>query len=315
MSAYDVVVVGGGPAGLQAALLMARGRTRVLVCDSGTARHLASDASHSFLGADGMAPAELRRRGRMQLDPYDTVEFRDGLVDGLDRLSEGGFRVSVRGERGVTTRFVLLATGVRDVPLDLPGYDELWGTTLLHCPYCHGWEFRDRKLGALVLDEEAVGLAKKVTWWSNDVTFFVCPDVSLSEELSRELSSCGAAIETRRVRRFVGDLKEGRLEAVELEDGTTVPRDAVYYRPQQRQCPLVEELSSSLDLELDPEGFVKVDDQQQTSVSGLYAAGDLTTAYQQIVEAAGQGHRAASAIEGALKATCRPVRIAPDSRS
>ena len=299
MTGYEAVIVGGGPAGLQAALLMARGRTRVVVYDSGTARHLASAESHSFLGADGMPPVELRRRGREQLGPYETVDFRDAVVEDVALRPEGGFRVSVVGQQAVTTRFVLLATGVCDIHLDLPGYDDFWGKTLLHCPYCHGWEFRERKLGVLVANEGMVELAKKVPWWSSDVVMFVSPE--LPQELSEQLAGPGVVVERRPVRRFLGDTEAGRLEAVELEDGTNVPRDAVYYRPQQRQSRLVENLGSSLGLRLDADGFVQVDDEQQTGVPGLYAAGDLTTAYQQIVEAARQGHRAALAIEGVLK--------------
>jgi len=311
MRSHEVVVVGGGPAGLQAALLLARGRTRVVVYDSGTARHLVSPESHSFLGADGMPPVELRRRGRLQLEPYETVDFRDAVVEDIAPRPEGGFHVSVAGQQAVTARFVLLATGVRDIPLDLPGYREFWGKTLLHCPYCHGWEFRDRRLGALVLGERMIDLAKKVTWWSSDVVLFVDPDLPVPEQLS----AGGVTLERRRVRRLLGELETGRLEAVELEDGTTVPRDAIYYRPPQLQSGLVEKLRSTLGLGLDADGFVQVDDEQQTSVPGLYAAGDLTTAYQQIVEAARQGHRAASAMEGVLKTTCRPVRSSSDDET
>jgi len=315
MNEYEVVVVGGGPAGLQSALLMARGRTRVVVYDSGTARHLASAESHSFLGADGMPPVELRRRGREQLGPYETVDFRDAVVRDVSRLPDGRFRVSVQGGPDLTSRFVVLATGVRDVPLDLPGYEAFWGKTLLHCPYCHGWEFRERKLGVLVFDEPMVDLARKVTWWSKDVVMFVAPELSLSPERTKQLADRGAVLERRPVRRLLGEAAAGRLEAVELQDGTAIPRDAVYYRPQQRQSDLVERLRSSLGLRLDPDGFVQVDDEQRTSVPGLYAAGDLTTAYQQIVEAARQGHRAASSIENALKTTCQPVRIPLDRDS
>jgi len=305
MSEYAAVVIGGGPAGLSAALLLARGGTRAAVYDSGTARHLVSAETHSFLGADGMPPAELRLRGRQQLKPYGTVDFRDAIVQGIERRPEGGFRVSAVDEAAVTTRFVLLATGMRDIPVDLPGFADFWGKSILHCPYCHGWEFRGRKLGVLVLDEGMAGLAHKVTWWSPDVILFVPPDLSLPPELSESLSGLDAAIERRRVRRFLGDARSGRLEAVELEDGTLVPRAAVYYRPKQRQVDLVESLCSSLGLRLDPDGFVVVDAEQQTSVPGLYGAGDLTTTYQQIVEAARQGHRAASSIEHALKAAGR----------
>ncbi|HXV76214.1 MAG TPA: NAD(P)/FAD-dependent oxidoreductase [Candidatus Polarisedimenticolaceae bacterium] len=311
MGRYECVVIGGGPAGLQAALLMARGGTRAIVYDSGTARHLASAESHSFLAADGMPPAELRRRGREQLKPYGTVGFRDATVERVEPRLEGGFRVSIAGENdAVTTRFVLLATGVRDVPLAIPGFDDFWGTSILHCPYCHGWESRGLELGVLLFDEEMVDLAHKVTWWSRDVIVFVSPDLDLRPESSARLRKLDVAIETRRVRRFVGDAKARRLDAIELWDGTLVPRAAVYYRPKQRQAALVEALGSSLDLRLDAGGLVQVDDGQQTSVPGLYAAGDLTTAYQQIAEAARQGHRAASSIEHALKVDGRPADAA-----
>jgi thioredoxin reductase len=303
---FDAAVIGGGPAGLQAALLMARGGTRAVVYDSGTARHLVSARSHSFLGADGLSPAELRRRGRDQLKPYGTVEFHDALVEGVERRPEGGFLVSAEGRPAITTRFLILATGMQDIPLDLPGYADYWGRTLLHCPYCHGWEFRDARLGVLVFGDDTVDLALMVTWWSRDVILFVSPDYAVPEDLSRRLSACQAGIERRRVLRLLGSAAPGRLEAVELEDGTRVPRTALYYRPKQRQNALVERIRRSLGLRLTADGFVAVDEQMQTSVPGMYAAGDLTTAYQQIAEAVRQGHRAALSIERALKSAGRP---------
>jgi thioredoxin reductase len=301
MSPTDAVLIGGGPAGLQAALLLGRGGTRTVVYDSGTARHLVSAAAHGFLGADGMAPAELRRRGRDQLEPYRTVDFRDAVVHTIERLPDGCFRVVAEDQPALTTRYLVLATGMQDVPLDIPGYEDCRGKSVLNCPYCHGWEFRDEALGVLVQDLDNLNLALTVTWWSRDVVLFLSPELSLSADVSEKLSGLDATIELRRVRRLVGSAESGQLEAVELEDGTLVPRRAVYHRPKQLQAPLVEAVRSSLGLRFTDDGCVVVDEEMQTNVPGLYAAGDLTTKIQQIAEAAQQGHRAALSIERALK--------------
>ena len=303
MNEFQVVVVGGGPAGLQAALLMARGRTRALVYDSGTARHLATPHAHSFLGADGMPPEELRRRGREQLKPYGTIDYRAAKVTGIEKGSKGGFLVSAEGQPKVKTRFVLLALGMVDIHLDIPGYQDFWGKSVLHCPYCHGWEFRDQPLGVLAPTSDMLDMGLKLTSWSSDITVFIGREVEIPPEFAEREAASNVAVEKRPVRRLLGSKESGQLEAVELEDGTRICCAAVFYSPKQRQYQLVEELRSSLGLKLTEDDFVEVDESKQTSVQGIYAAGDLTTDYQHIAEAVALGHRAALSIELTLKKT------------
>ena len=301
MAAYQVVIVGGGPAGLSAALLMGRGRTRVLVCDWGTARHLAAPEAHSFLTRDGTPTAELRRIGREQLEPYETIEFRHAEVTAIERRPEGGFRVSAEGQPTVDAQFVLLAAGMVDIHLEIPGYMDFWGKSVVHCPYCHGWEFRDQPLGVLAPTPDMLDMGPLLTHWSKDVIVFATPELEIPEEPASRMEAERVVVERRPVRRIVGSSNSGMLEAVELEDGARIPRAALYYRPKQRQCDFVQDLGPGLGMRFTEAGFVEVDEWQGTSVAGIYAAGDLVTARQQIVVAAAQGFTAALAIEQALK--------------
>ena len=301
MTEYQVVIVGGGPAGLSAALLMGRGRTRALVCDTGSARHLVAPEAHSFLTRDGTPPAELRRIGREQLEPYETIEFRHAEVTSIEQRPEGGFRVSAEGQPAIDAQFVLLATGIVDIHLEIPGYMDFWGKSLVHCPYCHGWEFRDRPLGVLAPTPDTLDMGPLLTHWSKDVIVFAQAELEIPEELASRMEAKHVAVERRSVRRIVGSSNSGMIEAVELEDGARIPRAALYYRPKQRPSDFVQDLGPGLGTRFTEEGFVEVDEWQRTSVAGLYAAGDLTTARQQIVVAAAHGFTAALAIERALK--------------
>lgn len=297
MEEFQAVIVGGGPAGLEAALLMARGRTRALVYDSGSSRQLASPRSHSFFGADGTSPEELRRRGREQLKPYGTIDYREATVREIRELPDGGFVVSAEKQPAVETRFVLLALGMIDVDLDIPGYQTFWGKSVFHCPYCHAWEFRDQPLGVLARQPALLAMGPRLLAWSRDITVFVGPQVKVPPEFTEKAEALGLRLERRRVQSLRGSRETGMLSAVELQGGTRIRCAGLFYRPEQRQCDLVR----ALGLKLTGDGFVQVDESKQTSIPGIYAAGDLTTDYQQIAEAVAQGHRAAFSIELALK--------------
>jgi thioredoxin reductase len=274
---FDVVVVGGGPAGLTAGLILGRSLNRVLLCDAGPPRNAAAEHIQGFVTRDGTPPSEFRRIGREQLRPYG-VQVRDGTrVESVVR--EGaGFRVSLGGGESVSARHVLLATGMVDVLPELPGYRELWGKSVFQCPYCHGWEVRGRPWGVLATSEHMLEFALFITGWTPDVVLFTDGAFSVTEELRERLHRAGVRLEERRVRALLP--RDGHLEAVELQDGTRVPREVLFTRPPQRQPPLVQGLVQELGLVLDESGFVKVDPQGRTSVPGLWAAGDLTTMLQ-----------------------------------
>lgn len=289
---YDVVIVGGGPGGLAAALALGRSCKRVLLCDSGPRRNAAAAHIHNFVTRDGTPPEELRRIAREQLAAYPNVELQDVRVDSLSG-ARGAFRVGLTSET-VEARRILLCTGMLDeLPL-IEGYGELWGHTIFQCPYCHGWEVRDRRWGYLVGAADAgmfLPFALLLRGWTRDVVVFTGGAFDVPAETRAQLQGAGVRIETAPVRRLMA--RERQLEAIELSSGVTVPCDVLLTHPSQRQVDLVQ----SLGVALDDHGYVRSDEMRsETSIPGIYAAGDLTTRGQGAIWAAAAGARAATMI-------------------
>ena len=288
---FDVLIAGGGPAGLQAALTLGRARKRVLVADGGPRRNAPADHMNNFVSRDGIAPADFRHEARVQLAKYPNVSFRDQQVEALTG-SRGDFRAGA-----IRARRVLLAMGLIDELPELEGIAPLWGHSVFQCPYCHGWEARQRRWGYYAPDATAPHVGPFVTMlrgWSPEVTLYTD---KLGDDVRRNLVAAKVAIESAAVKRLVG--AGGQIEAVELADGRRVACDALLMHPPQRQVGLVR----ALDVALDDEGFVKTDPMtRETSIPGIYAAGDLTTRGQAAVLAAAAGMQAAAAINAELTA-------------
>lgn len=295
----DVVIIGGGPAGLSAALMLGRARKQVLVCDGGAPRNSAAEGIHGFITRDGIPPKEFRRIAHEELQPYGVDILTDTRVTAVERLGPG-FRVVLASGRTVECRRVLLATGMVDMPPDLPGYRELWGTSIFQCPYCHGWEVRDRPFGLLVTSEPLLDFAIFLTGWNRDVVAFTNGVVEVSAEQRQRFERAGVRLETRRIRRLIPGAANGghraHLEAVELEDGTRVAREVLFAHPPQRQTEVVQRLGVALD----EQGFVRVNEHLETSIPGVHAAGDLTTRIQGASLAAAAGTMAGAMMNHAL---------------
>lgn len=294
---YDVVIVGGGPAGLAAALMLGRARKRVLLVDAGPPRNAAAEHMQNFVTRDGIPPAEFRRIGRAQLEPYESVEVRDARVHAIEGES-GAFRVELELGRVDAAR-VLLCVGMVDTMLEIPGFAALWGKTIIQCPYCHGWELRDRALAYLAATPTMLEWSLMLRGWSRDVMVFTNAGFAVPDETRARLARAEIAIEERPIRQLLatGD----QLEAIELDDGTRVARAALFAHPPQRQTELV----TKLGLACDELGFVKIDEHQQTSRPGIHAAGDLTTMRQGALLAAAAGVVAAGAINHELTLALR----------
>jgi thioredoxin reductase len=301
---YDVVIVGGGPSGLAAALALGRARKRVLLCDAGPRRNAAADHLHNFVTRDGTPPEEFRRIGREQLALYPAVDVRDAHVASISG-ARGAFRVEL-GSETVDARRVLLSTGMIDEVLPLDGFRELWGRAIFQCPYCHGWEAQDRRWGYLPRAEDASHLlpfALQARGWTRDLTVFTDGAIDVPSEARARLDAAGVRLETARVARLVARAERGgavahrdplhRLEAVELEGGAVVPCEVLFTHPPQRQVALIR----ALGVALDDDGYVQVDPmRRETSIPGVYAAGDLTTRMQGAMFAAAAGTQAAAMI-------------------
>lgn len=290
----DVLIVGGGPGGLSAALALGRSAKRVLLCDAGAPRNSAAENMHGFVTRDGVAPSEFRRIAREQLRPY-AVTAKNVGVTAIAPRSAGGFEVMLSDGTSASCRRVLLTLGMVDELPDVPGLRELWGRSVFHCPYCDGWEARGRRWGVLAPSTELLEFAIFLTGWSRDIVAFTNGLSDIPADLRARLAQAGVAIEPRRVRRLVSG-PDRSLTAVETEDGALVSCAAVIVRPPQRQTELVVRLG----LALDGAGFVRTDENGQTSVPGIYAAGDLASPMQAAIFAAAAGTRAAYRLNYAM---------------
>jgi thioredoxin reductase len=290
---YDVVIVGGGPAGLSAALTLGRARKRVLLCDAGSPRNIAAAHVQGFVTRDGIAPAEFRRIGREELATYPNVAVRAVRVDGISG-ERNAFDVRLETE-SVRARRVLLCTGMIDELPSLDGFREIWGTSIFQCPYCHGWEHQNQKFGFMATGVDALPFALLLRGWTREVTVLTNGKFAVPPETGAQLAAGGVLLEERSIARLAST--SGRLERVEFSEGDPLRLDVLFARPTQRHAEVV----ATLGLTLDPMGLVKVDEMhRETSRAGIYAAGDLVTVAQSAVFAASSGMHAAAMLNHAL---------------
>lgn len=281
----DVIVVGGSFAGLSAAMQLARARRTVLVVDAGLPRNRFADASHGFLGQDGKPPAQIVREAGCQVAAYPTAEIAKGEALSAEAVP-GGFVVTLAGGRTVRARKLVLATGVVDVLPDLPGLKERWGASVVHCPYCHGYEHRDRPLGVLASHPMSAHQAAMIPDWG-PTTLFTQGRFEPDQEQRALLDARGVAIERSPITALMGDAPD--LTAVQLADGRVVPLSALFVAPAQRMAsPLAESLGCAFDDgPLGP--IIRADDWKATTVPGVFAAGDAARPMQNATLASADG--------------------------
>jgi thioredoxin reductase len=283
---YDVAIVGGGPAGLSAALVLGRAKRRVVVVDAGAPRNAPAAHMQGFLSRDGTSPAGLLQTARAEVRRYGVEIIEDRVVD-----ATAGFALRLASGRTVKARRVLLATGAVDDLPDVVGARERWGRDLLHCPYCHGWEVRDRPIGVL----GSVQHAHLLRQWSDDVMLFTHTYAVTPGERAT-LDARGITVVDGSVERLV--VTDDRLRAVKLADGRSVRRDALFIRPALRAH--ADGPEAALGCELLAGGLVRVDPDGRTSVPGVWAAGNAANPRAQVITAAGEGSAVAIAINTEL---------------
>jgi thioredoxin reductase len=265
---YDAIIIGGGPAGLSAALMLGRTRRRVLLLDSGEYRNARAGEMHNVATHDGRSPAEYRRLARQDLARYPTVELATATVETATG-DAGDFTVRLADGAAHRARRLLLATGLADDLPPIPGLDEMWGRSALHCPYCHGYEVRDTPL-AVLGNPHAARLALLLTRLSPDVVIVTNGGSGLEPSDRALLQRYDVGVRDEPIARF--EHQDGQLERIVFADGSALDRHAIFVSPAWRQR---SPLPAQLGCHLFPDGTVEVDDFQKTTVPGVMAAGDM----------------------------------------
>ena len=285
MIMYDVTIIGGGPAGLSAALLLGRCMRKIIVFNSGEHRNALSDAMNGFISRDGTKPQEFLKLVRQDLTKYDIAIKEKTIIKA--QLQDGMFQVTDTDDKVYLSRRLLIATGVKDRWPQLPGIEPFNGKSVHHCPYCDGWESKNKALGAYGKNRDAVGLSLSLKTWSSHVTLYTDGTRRLRKDDLALLERNDIKVCTAPIARLEG--KGTQLERILLPTGQAMPCDALFFSTGTEQsCDLVEQLGC----DFTSKGVVKTYKNQQTNVPGLYVAGDAARDMQLVIVAAAEGTKA-----------------------
>ncbi|WP_424767789.1 NAD(P)/FAD-dependent oxidoreductase [Paenibacillus sp. sgz302251] len=284
----DCVIIGGGPAGLNAALVLGRSRRHVLLFDHNKPRNAVTHASHGFLTRDGISPRQFRKLAHKDIEQYPTVTIKPDKVTQVLPL-QAGFQVKTSNGVRFLTRTMILATGLKEILPQVSGIGDFYGRSLFSCPYCDGWELRDKPLVVISEASNAFHMAKIVYNWSKDVLVCTHGSNRLTAEQLRQLERKGIQVQTMRIKALVGD--NGRLSSIVFSDNAEVKRAGGFVSPKWDQAAAFGE---ALGCAMTPQGGLVTDGFGRTSVRGIYAAGDSSIiAPAQLIIAAGEGSKAA----------------------
>ncbi len=308
MSQYDVAIIGGGAAGLSAALVLSRARRTVAVVDAGTPRNAPAAHMHGYLSRDGLSPAELLSAGRTEVTGYGGSIIVGTATDVVPDGSTG-FWIALSGGQRISARRLLVTTGLRDELPDIPGLRDRWARDVLHCPYCHGYEVRDRRLGVIGGTAGAVRYAQIVRQWTHDLVYFTPPGTLTAAQRCQLVARAIGVVEGTVDHLVIDD--DDRLRGVQMDDGCVVPRDALFVPP--RFVPH-NQLLLGLGCDVGDDGWVTTDATGRTSVRGVWAAGNVVDPRAQVITAAGAGSAAAIAVnadlvEDDIRAAVRDINL------
>ena len=288
----DVAILGGGPAGLQAALVLSRTRKKIIVFDDPEPpRNAASLGVHNFIGIDGLLPTQIRKIAWKQIDHYNSTEFRKEKIVNVNK-EDGAFFITNNNETSIKAKKIVLAVGYHDVYPDIPGFIECWADTIIPCSFCDGYENRDRIWGIVVNSSmELEHLPKMAQNWTSKIKVFVSPNMEITTSYQNKLSKLGIPIYRGVITKV--NHTNSKVESVSLKSGEKIDAGTLLRIPSKRPSPLIQRLIKNFGLELNEQGYVKTDKMQQTNVKGLYAAGDVQNPYSGALEAAYTGGMAA----------------------
>lgn len=289
-SDYEVLIIGGGPAGLGAAMALGRLRRSVLVCDDFRPRNLAAAHMHNFAGNEGLSPLEWRKKARQDVEQYDTVKFFEGAVTSVVKI-HGGFEATLSSKSSVTVKKVILAYGVQDRLPPIPGMQELWGKSVFQCPFCHGFEYRGRRVGVIANGALAMRVLPMIFGVTSDITLFTHGKSELTAEQTEILRRRKVRIVEHPVEKLIHD---GNALHGAIAGGELIEQDAILGGGPPFQ--MKSDVGESLGCEKNEMGLYKVGEGNRTNVPGIYAAGDSITMQQSVVGALATGQSAGIAV-------------------
>ncbi|HEV7332314.1 MAG TPA: NAD(P)/FAD-dependent oxidoreductase [Flavisolibacter sp.] len=280
---FDVIIVGGSYAGLAAGMALGRALRKVLIIDGGNPCNKQTPHSHNFLTHDGKTPKEIASLAKQQVRMYGNVSFVEGFASAGIKTANG-FEVQIQSGEKFTARKLVFATGIKDIIPGIPGFSESWGISVLHCPYCHGYEVRQQKTGILANGDTAFELSSLISNWTTDLTLYTNGKSTLSEQQRVKLDKHQIKIVEAQISRL--ENKSGYIQNIVFADGTKAPVKALYAR-----LPFVQHSSMPQELgcELTQEGYIKIDPAHRTTVHGVYACGDNTTRMRTVANAVSMG--------------------------
>lgn len=280
---FDVIIIGGSYSGLAAGMALGRALRTVLIIDSGDPCNKQTPHSHNFLTQDGQAPGEIARLAKEQVQKYPTVEFlTDWAVSGSKK--EAGFEIQTRLGGIYNSRKLIFATGVKDIMPDIPGFSECWGITVLHCPYCHGYEVKGQKTGILANGDAAFELSALISNWTKDLVLYTNGKATLNELQTEKVLRHSIAIVEKEIERF--EHNRGYIERIVFKDDTTAPLTALYSRPAFEQHSA---MPQHIGCEITADGYIKIDAAQRTTIPGVFACGDNTIRMRTVANAVSMG--------------------------
>lgn len=291
---FEVIIIGGSYSGLSAAMSLGRSLRQVLVIDSGLPCNRQTPHSHNFITQDGEKPAVISAKAKLQVDIYKTVQFYNGLaVKALK--TESGFEIETESGVVFTSRKVLFATGVKDLLPEIEGFAACWGISVLHCPYCHGYEVKNEKTAIIANGEMGYEYAKLISNWTKDLRLCTNGKSELTLEQTQTLKNHGVLILEEEIDSF--DHKDGYIKNIIFKNGEKVEVKAIYARPPfEQHCSIPE----TLGCESNEQGLLKVDAMQKTNIPGVFASGDCTTPMRSVAIAVSTGSFAGAVINKEL---------------
>jgi thioredoxin reductase len=291
---FDVIIIGGSYAGLSAAMALGRSLRNVLIIDSGLPCNRQTPRSHNFITQDGEAPGMIAEKAKAQVLSYSTVQFLSGLTVG-GKQTEKGFAITTAAGETFTAKKLIFATGIKDMMPAIPGFRECWGISVIHCPYCHGYEFRGLKTGIMANGNKAFHIASLVNNLTSDITLLTIGEAEFTDEQLNRLQAHNIPIIKTAIAAI--EHEHGQVKNVTFKDGSSTAFDAVY-----AALPFVQhsDIPVSLGCELTEEGYIKTDASQKTSIDGIFACGDNAGMMRSVASAIASGNMAGAMVNHAL---------------